>query len=150
MPCLKKWFVSKIFFSSFFEDMGSHELLHFENLKQYRDETNATIDTNYFSITTNKMKDEFTERFEQFKTNLSTLAFNVNPLNTKTNEINIESFGIDAGSLQMQLLDLKTKLLWSGKFTGLHCKFEQFEVQKSMHLTSYVYQVHSSKRNAAS
>ena len=49
MPCCKKLFVSKIYF--FVEDMESSKLLHFENLKQYRDETNATIDTNYLSIT---------------------------------------------------------------------------------------------------
>ena len=47
----------------------------------------------------NKMKDGFAERFEQFKINTSTLAFIVIPLNTNTNEINIDPFGIDAGSL---------------------------------------------------
>ncbi|GBO13691.1 hypothetical protein AVEN_141058-1 [Araneus ventricosus] len=103
--------------------MESGKLLHYKNLKQYRDETNATIDTNYFSIALKNMKDGFAERFEQFKTNKSTLAFIVNPLNTNTNEINIEPFGIDAGSLQMQLLDLKTKDLRSGKFTELKSKF---------------------------
>ncbi|GBN49229.1 General transcription factor II-I repeat domain-containing protein 2A [Araneus ventricosus] len=101
----------------FVEDMERGKLLHFKNLKQYRDETNATIDTNYFNIALKNMKDGFAERFEQFKTNKSTLAFIVNPLNTNTNEINIEPFGIDAGSLQLQLLDLKTKDFWSGKFT---------------------------------
>ncbi|GBO12607.1 hypothetical protein AVEN_38441-1 [Araneus ventricosus] len=101
------------------------KLIHFKNLKQYRDETNATIDTNYYSIALKNMKDEFAERFEQFKTNKSTLAFIVNPLNTNTNEFNIEPFGIDAGSLQMQLLDLKTKDLWSGKFTELKSKLEE-------------------------
>ncbi|GBN43694.1 hypothetical protein AVEN_36855-1 [Araneus ventricosus] len=80
------------------------------------------------------MKDEFAERLEQFKTNKSTLAFIVNPLNTNTNEINIEPFGIDAGLLQMQLLDLKTKDLWSGKFTELERKLE---VQKCMHIAQY-------------
>ncbi|GBN56680.1 hypothetical protein AVEN_156571-1 [Araneus ventricosus] len=74
------------------------------------------------------------ERFEQFKTNKSTLAFIVNPLNTNINEINIEPFGIDAGSLQMRLLDLKTKDLWSGKFTELKSKMEELEVQKCMHI----------------
>ena len=34
----------KYFF--FGEDMESSKLLHFENLKQYRDETKGTIDTN--------------------------------------------------------------------------------------------------------
>ncbi|GBM92568.1 hypothetical protein AVEN_222839-1 [Araneus ventricosus] len=110
--------------------MESGKLLHFKNLKQYRDETNATIDTNYFSTALKNMKDGFAERFQQFKTNKSTLAFTVNPLNTNTNEINIEPFGIDAGSLQMQLLDLKTKDLWSGKFTELKSNLEELEVQK--------------------
>ncbi|GBM53402.1 General transcription factor II-I repeat domain-containing protein 2B [Araneus ventricosus] len=77
------------------------------------------------------------ERFEQFKTNKSTLAFVVNPLNTNTNEINIEPFGIDAGSLQMQLLDVKTKDLWSGKFTELKSKLEELEVQKCMHIAQH-------------
>ena len=83
------------------------------------------------------MKDGFAERFEQFQINASTLAFIVNPLNTNTNEINIEPFGIDAGSLQMQLklLDLKTKHLWSGKFTEFRSKLKELEVQKSMHVT---------------
>ncbi|GBN04135.1 hypothetical protein AVEN_119008-1 [Araneus ventricosus] len=80
------------------------------------------------------MKEGFAERFEQFKTYKSTLAFIVNPLNTNTNEINIEPFGIDAGSLQMQLLDLKTKDLWSGKFTEFKSKLEELEVQKCMHI----------------
>ncbi|GBN75077.1 hypothetical protein AVEN_188551-1 [Araneus ventricosus] len=118
----------------FVEDMVSGKLLHFKNLKQYRDETNATIDTNYFSIALKNMKDGFAERFEHFKTNISTLAFILNPLNTNTNDINIEPFGIDAGSLQMQLLNLKTKDLWSGKFTELKSKLEELEVQKFMHI----------------
>jgi len=96
----------------FSEDIESGKLLYFRNLKQYRDETNANIDISYFCITIKKMKDEFAKRFEQFKTNKSTLAFIVNPLNTNTHEINIEPFEIDAGSFQMQLLDLKNKDLW--------------------------------------
>ncbi|GBO36567.1 General transcription factor II-I repeat domain-containing protein 2A [Araneus ventricosus] len=77
------------------------------------------------------------ERFEQFKTNKSTLAFIVHPLNTNTNDINIEPFGIDAGSLQMQLPDLRTKDLWSGKFTELKSKLEELEVQKYMHIAQH-------------
>ncbi|GBM02779.1 hypothetical protein AVEN_40841-1 [Araneus ventricosus] len=121
--------------------MESCKLIHFKNLKQYRDETNATIDTNYFNIALKNMKDEFAERFEKFKTNKSTLAFIVNPFNTDTNEINIEPFGIDAGSLQMQLLDLKTKDLWCGKFTELKSKLEELEVQKCMHIAQHKWTV---------
>ncbi|GBM62732.1 hypothetical protein AVEN_76108-1 [Araneus ventricosus] len=87
--------------------------------------------------TLKNMKDGFAVRCEQFKTNKSTLAFIVNPLNTNTNEINIEPFGIDAGSLQMQLLDLKTKDFWSGKFTELKSKLEELEVQKCMHIAQH-------------
>lgn len=114
--------------------MESGKLFHFKNLKQYRDETNATIDTNHLSMAINKMKDVFAARFEQFKTNPSTLMFVVNPLNTNTNEINIEPFQIDADSLQMQLLDLETKHLWSGNFTELKSKLEELEVQQSIHV----------------
>ncbi|GBM61614.1 hypothetical protein AVEN_269524-1 [Araneus ventricosus] len=87
--------------------------------------------------TLKNLKDGFVERFEQFKTNKSTLAFIVNPLNINTIEINIEPFGIDAVSLQMQLLDLKTKDLWSGKFTELKSKLEELEVQKCMHIAQH-------------
>ncbi|GBL73150.1 hypothetical protein AVEN_159230-1 [Araneus ventricosus] len=83
------------------------------------------------------MKDGFAERFEQFKTNKSTLAFIVNPLNTNTNEINIDPFGIDSRSLQMQFLDLKTKDSWSGKFTELKSKLEELEVQKCVHIAQH-------------
>lgn len=80
-----------------------------KNLKEYREEVNTAIDINYFDIILKKMKDVFVERFEQFKTNKNALAFIVNPLKTNINEIYIEPFGIDAGSLQIQLLDLKSK-----------------------------------------
>ncbi|GBN26206.1 hypothetical protein AVEN_62933-1, partial [Araneus ventricosus] len=118
-------------------NMESGKLLHFKNLKQYRNETNATIEANYFSIALKNMKDGFAVRVKQFKTNKSTLTFIVNPLNTNTNEINIEPFRIDDGSLQMQLLDLKTKDFWSGKFTEPKSKLEALEVQKCMHITQH-------------
>ncbi|GBM45623.1 hypothetical protein AVEN_204754-1 [Araneus ventricosus] len=37
----------------------------------------------------------------------------------------------------MQLLDLKTKDLWSGKFTELKSKWEELEVQKCMHIAQH-------------
>lgn len=80
------------------------------------------------------MKDEFAKRFEQFKTNKSTLPFIVNPLNTNLQEINIEPFEIDAGSFQMQLLDLKNKDVWSDKFIEFKSKLKELEVQKCMHV----------------
>lgn len=68
--------------------MESNKLLHFKNLRQYRNETSATIDTNQFSRLIRKMEHGFAGRFEQFKTNKNTLAFIVNTLNTNRNEIN--------------------------------------------------------------
>ncbi|GBM78732.1 hypothetical protein AVEN_244404-1 [Araneus ventricosus] len=41
----------------------------------------------------------------------------------------------------MQLLDLKTKDLWSGKFTELKSKLEELEVQKCMHIAQHKWTV---------
>lgn len=59
------------------------------------------------------------------------LAFIVNPLNTNSNEIHIEPFGVDTGSLEMLL---NSKPLWSGKLTQLKSKLEELEVQKCMYV----------------
>jgi len=40
----------------FSEVIESGKLIYFKNLKQYCDETNTTIDTNYFKITIKKIK----------------------------------------------------------------------------------------------
>ncbi|GBN37818.1 hypothetical protein AVEN_136992-1, partial [Araneus ventricosus] len=37
----------------------------------------------------------------------------------------------------LELMDLKTKDLWSGKFTELKSKMEELEVQKCMHIAQY-------------
>ncbi|GBM47976.1 hypothetical protein AVEN_34317-1 [Araneus ventricosus] len=93
------------------------------------------------------MKDRFAEIFEQFETNKSTLTFILTPRNTNTNEINIEPFGIDAGSLQMQLLDLKTRLVeWQ-----VHRTQEQVGRVGGPEMHAHrAAQVDSSKRNSAS
>ncbi|GBN87657.1 General transcription factor II-I repeat domain-containing protein 2A [Araneus ventricosus] len=43
------------------------KLLLFKNLKQYRDETNATIDTSYFSVALKNMKDGDSSNSKQTK-----------------------------------------------------------------------------------
>lgn len=47
MPMLWKLFVSKKILI-FIEDLESAQLLYFKNLKQYCNETNATIEASYF------------------------------------------------------------------------------------------------------
>ncbi|GFV77178.1 uncharacterized protein TNCV_444091 [Trichonephila clavipes] len=61
-------------------------------------------------------------------------TFIVNPLNTNSNEIHIDPFGIDTGSLEMQLIDLKSKALWNGKFR-VEKQVGKLEVQKCMYVT---------------
>lgn len=114
------------------EEVERVKLLHFENLKQHRDVKNATMNTKYLSITINETKDGFAERFEQFETNVITLAFIVKPPNTNLNNINIELFGIETEAFQMQFLDLETKHLWSGKITERKIKLEVLEVHVTL------------------
>ncbi|CAG9833522.1 unnamed protein product [Diabrotica balteata] len=59
----------------------------------------------------------------------------VNPLNTNSNEIKVEPFLIHTESLEMQLIDLTSKALWSEKFAELKRKLEELEVQKCMYVT---------------
>jgi hypothetical protein len=113
------------------EDIEKGELLHFKHLKQYRDEKSACFDTNYFSTVLRKMMNSFGERFQEFRANKATLAFIVRPLKIKINELNLAPFDTDAASLQMQLIDLKSKELWSNKFTDLTSRLEELEREKS-------------------
>ncbi|GBN15247.1 hypothetical protein AVEN_256518-1 [Araneus ventricosus] len=86
------------------------------------------------------MKDGFAERFEQFKTNKSALAFIVHPLNTNTNEINIEPFRIDAGFENQRLVE------WQ-----VHRTREQVGRVGGPEMHAHrAAQVDSSKRNSAS
>ncbi|GFX03045.1 transposable element Tc3 transposase [Trichonephila clavipes] len=52
-----------------------------------------------------------------------------------SNEIHIEPFEIDNESLEMQLIDLKSKALRIGKFTELKSQLDELEVQKCMNVT---------------
>lgn len=115
----------------FAEDVEKGEFLHFNYLKQYRDETSACLDANYFGTVLRKMKTSFSERFQQFRANKATLAFIVHPLKINVNELNLVPFGTDAASLQMQLIDIKSKELWSNKFTELRNRLEELEREKS-------------------
>ena len=93
-------------------------------MKKYHDKASTATDTNYFSAVIKKIK-------HIIKT---TIAFIVNPLNTNSNEIHIEPFGNDTGSLKMQLINLKNKALWSEKFTELKSMLEKLEIQKCMYI----------------
>ncbi|GFX44406.1 uncharacterized protein TNCV_1394271 [Trichonephila clavipes] len=84
------------------------------------------FDLNNVSTVIKKIKDEFADKSEQFKTNKTSQAFIGNLLNTIVTKFKLNSqieseiqFGIDTGSLEMQLIELKSKALWSGKFSEL-------------------------------
>uniref|UniRef100_A0A1B0C249 Uncharacterized protein n=1 Tax=Glossina palpalis gambiensis TaxID=67801 RepID=A0A1B0C249_9MUSC len=77
--CLQQFYLM-VDITAILNELNSDKLLHFQFLKQYRDKTSATVDTNYFGT--------------PFKSNKTTLAFTVNPLNTNSNEIHVEPFGI--------------------------------------------------------
>lgn len=62
--------------------------------KQYRNKASVTVDTNYFNTDINKILHKFADRFEQFKTNKT-----VNTFTTNNNDIDIDPFEIDTGSL---------------------------------------------------
>ncbi|GFU28282.1 SCAN domain-containing protein 3 [Trichonephila clavipes] len=86
------------------------------------------------SILSNWMQSASNVNLESFAKSLE-IAKKVNPFNTNSNEIHIEPFGIDTGSIEIQFIDLDSKALWSGKFTELKSKLEELEVQKRMYVT---------------
>ncbi|GFX82541.1 general transcription factor II-I repeat domain-containing protein 2A [Trichonephila clavipes] len=108
------------------------KLLYHRQFKEFLSE----MKTQYSNLLHNKVrwlcKCDFSDRYEQFKSNETTLAFIVNLLNTNSNEIHIEPFGTDAVSLEMQLIDLKSRALWSGKLIELKSKLD---VQISKYVT---------------
>ncbi|GFU79879.1 hypothetical protein TNCV_577591 [Trichonephila clavipes] len=52
---------------------------------------------------------------------------------SKSNEIYIEPFGIENGSLEMKLIDLKSKALWI--INRMERKLKELEVQKCIYVT---------------
>lgn len=113
------------------EDIEKGSSLYFKHLNKYREDKNVSIDTIYFSTVLRKIKNSFEERFHEFRANKSTLSFVLYPLKINVDELNMAPFNTDAAALQMQLIDIKSKELWSSKFTALVDRLEEYEREKS-------------------
>lgn len=76
------------------------------------------------------MKNSFNKRFQEFRGSKATLGFVKNPLNVAVEELNLNPFNIDVGQLELQLIELKGKELWSSKFVDLAGELEALEKSK--------------------
>ncbi|CAG9834526.1 unnamed protein product [Diabrotica balteata] len=68
---------------------------------------------------------KITAKLNELNLKLQELAFIVNPLNTNSNEIHVEQFGIHTGSLEMQLIDLKSKTFLEWKIYRIERQVEK-------------------------
>ncbi|XP_022166391.1 general transcription factor II-I repeat domain-containing protein 2-like [Myzus persicae] len=115
----------------FSEDIESGNLDHFESLKEYTESSGCIIDLEYFKLAIQSMKNSFSRRFEDFRKYKSTLKFLTSPLIAETGQINFPSFpSVDKRLFSLQLIELKTKDLWSTKFENLKTDIENLEREK--------------------
>ncbi|XP_050065986.1 general transcription factor II-I repeat domain-containing protein 2B-like [Aphis gossypii] len=115
----------------FSEDIESGNFDHFESLKEYTESSDCIIDLEYFKLAIQSMKNSFNRRFEDFRKYKSTLKFLTSPLIAETGQINFPSFpSVDKRLFSLQLIELKTKDLWSTKFENLKTDIENLEREK--------------------
>ncbi|XP_025192731.1 general transcription factor II-I repeat domain-containing protein 2-like [Melanaphis sacchari] len=115
----------------FSEDIDSGNFDHFESLKEYTDSSGCIIDLEYFKSAIQSMKNSFSRRFEDFRKYKSTLKFLTLPLIAETGQINFPSLpSVNNRLLALQLIELKTKDLWSTKFENLKTDIENLEREK--------------------
>ncbi|KAL4083645.1 hypothetical protein QTP88_028961 [Uroleucon formosanum] len=115
----------------FSDDIESGNLDHFESLKEYTESSGCIIDLEYFKLAIQSMKNSFSRRFEDFRKYKSMLKFLTSPLIAETGQINFPSFpSVDKRLFSLQLIELKTKDLWSTKFENLKTDIENLEREK--------------------
>jgi len=81
-------------------------------------------------IITNDIAGTVFTRFQQYRETKQTLAFVKKPLTACVEELQLSPFGVDPGALQLELLDLKSKELWSSKFIELTSDLQELEKKK--------------------
>lgn len=107
------------------QDMENGQLLHFETLRDYRNNSGCNINSAFFVTAIVKMQESFSTRFKDFRSEKPTLSFLTKPLVAKVCELNFTPFPtIDRAQFELQLLDLKNKDLWTEKFINLQSELE--------------------------
>lgn len=112
------------------QNLEQRSLHHFVSLKKYQDDKKCDLDVAYFKTVLLGMKKGFAERFQEFRKTKATLAFVKCPLKAITTEINFSPFNIDIANFESQLVELKSKELWSSKFERLLSDLETLERNK--------------------
>lgn len=116
--------------SLFSRDIGG-SLLHFPSLKTHKTKSQSEIDVKFFKDAILKMRDAFLKRFQEFRGAKETLSFVTKPLTANVEELKLMPFNVNRAALELELLDVANKDIWSSKFKQLTADLEELERKRS-------------------
>ncbi|KAM6176971.1 protein FAM200B-like [Erethizon dorsatum] len=133
MFCDIKTFERKL--QVFERDLESGQLKYFPNLKMHLENCTFTDSPiNYqeiykeFSSIVAAAKENFSNRFLQFRKMETTLCFLTSPDKAKFEELDLSCLHwLDCGNLEMELLEFQESSIWKNKFCDLRTTLEKIE-----------------------
>lgn len=138
MFCDMKTFERKL--QIFERDLASGQLKYFPNLKIHLENSTQfannpssreEINREFLSIITGA-KDNFNNRFLQFRQMETTISFLISPDKSKFEELDLSYLHwLDFDNLEMELLEFQESSTWKRKFSDLRATLEKMECEES-------------------
>ena len=121
----------------FIADLDTGRLLHFERLKNFKDEFTASNPTQYFDLQqlvgfTSNLLQSFKGRFTEFRERTNLFKFITHPHECALNEVDLSYIpGICIRNFQLEVADLKVSDVWVSKFKTMNENLETLARQQA-------------------